>query len=108
MMALGKVAGKSIWKAKKNFKEVLRKMKNSLIKTFGSDYKNHLEIISVKHNFRKMYWDLTLLTLSVLHLCQFSQTQHCSKYTLHPTLPILNRKLLIQRSDSNTIEKDMN
>jgi hypothetical protein len=48
------VTGKSIWKGKK-LKEVLRKMKNSLIKTFGSDYKNHLEIISVKHSFRKMY-----------------------------------------------------
>lgn len=103
------MAGKSIWKAKKKFKEVLRKMKNSLIKTFGSDYKNHLEIISVKHSFRKMYWDLTLLTPSVLHLSQFSQTQRCRKYTLHPTLPVLNRKPLIQRgSDSNTIEKDMN
>lgn len=78
-------------------------MKNGLIKTFGSDYKNHLEIISVKNSFRKMYWDLTLLTLSVLHLCQFSQTQ------LHPTPPVLNRKPLIQRgSDSNTIEKDVN
>lgn len=29
-------------------------MKNSLIKAFGSDYENHLEIISVKHSFRKM------------------------------------------------------
>ena len=46
-------------------------MKNRLIKTFGSDYKNHLEIISVKHSFRKMYRDLTQLTLPVLHLCQF-------------------------------------
>ena len=55
------------------------KNENSLIKTFGSDYKNHLEIISVKHSFRKMYWDLTQLTLSVLYLCQFY-----AKYNLLP------------------------
>lgn len=68
---LRKVAGNQYGRGKNFFKKS-RENENSLIKTFGSDYKNHLEIISVKHSFRKMYRDLTQLTLPILHLCQFS------------------------------------
>lgn len=46
------------------FKEVSRKMKKTAsLKHLERRYKNHLEIISVKHSFRKMYRDLTQLTL---------------------------------------------
>lgn len=82
-------------------------MKNSLIKTFGSDYKNHLEIISVKHSFRKMYWDLIQLTLSVLHWCRLSQAQLYAKYTLLLTVPVLNRNHWCKQEVTQTKFKEI-
>lgn len=63
-------------------------MKNSLIKTFGSDYKNHLEIISVKTQLQKNVQRFNSINSSYpTPMSVFIDTT----FSLLSNVPVLNR-----------------